>query len=36
MPFSAMWMDTEIAIVNEVSQRRINIIYYQLYVESNF
>ena len=34
MPFVATWMDLEIIILNEVSQRKANIIRYHLYVES--
>ena len=34
MPFAAMWMDVEIIILSEVSQRKANIIWYHLYVES--
>ena len=36
MPFAATWMDLEIIILNEVSQtqRKTNIIWYHLYVES--
>ena len=34
MPFSATWMDLQIIILSEVSQRKTNIIYH-LYVESN-
>ena len=34
MPFSATWMDLEIIIVSEVSQRKTNIIWYHLFVES--
>ena len=33
MPFAATWMDLEIITVSEVSQRKINIVYYHLYVE---
>ena len=33
MPFSATWMDLEIIILSEISQRKTNIIYH-LYVES--
>ena len=36
MPFAATWMDLEIIIRSEVSQRKTNIICYHLYVESNF
>ena len=34
MPFAATWMDLEIIILSEVSQRKTNIIWYHLYVES--
>ena len=34
MPFAATWMDLEIVILSEVSQRKANIIWYHLYVES--
>ena len=34
MPFVAAWIDPEIIILNEVSQRKTNIIW-DLYVESN-
>ena len=34
MPFVATWMQPEIIILSEVSQRKINIIRYHLYVES--
>ena len=33
MPFAATWLDIEIIILNEVSQTKTNIIWYQLYVE---
>ena len=33
MPFSATWMDLEIFILSEVTQRKTNIIWYHLYVE---
>ena len=34
MPFTTTWMDLEIIILSEVSQRKRNIIRYHLYVES--
>ena len=34
MPFAVIWMDLEIIILNEVSHRKTNIIWYHLYVES--
>ena len=34
MPFAAIWMDQEIIILNEVRQRKTNIIWHHLYVES--
>ena len=34
MPFTALWIDLEIVILSEVSQRKTNIIWYHLYVES--
>ena len=34
MPFAATWMDLEIIILSEVSQRKTNIIWHHLYVES--
>ena len=33
MPFAAIWMDLEIIILGEVSQRKTNIILHHLYVE---
>ena len=36
VPFAATWMDTEIIIISEVSQRKTNIIRYHLYVEFFF
>ena len=37
MPFAAMWMDLEIVILSEVSQKeKMNNICYHLYVESFF
>ena len=33
MPFAATWMDLEMIILSEISQRKTNIIYH-LYVES--
>ena len=35
MPFAAAWMDREIIILSEVSQRKTNIIWYHLYGGSN-
>ena len=35
MPFAATRMDLEIIILSEVRQRKTNIIWYYLYVESN-
>ena len=34
MPLIAIWVDIEIIILSEVSQRNLNIIWYHLYVES--
>ena len=34
MQFSATWIDLEIVIVSEVSQRKKNIVWHSLYVES--
>ena len=34
MPLAAKWMDLEIIILSEVSQRNTNIIWYHLYEES--
>ena len=34
MPFAAMWLDLEIIILNEVSQRKKNITWYHLHVDS--
>ena len=34
MPFTATWMGLEIVIPSEVSQRKINFVWYGLYVES--
>ena len=34
MPFAATWMDLQIIILNEVRQRKTNIMWYKLYVES--
>ena len=34
MPFAATWMDLESVIMSEVRQRKINIIWYHLYVVS--
>ena len=34
MPFAAIWMQLEILILNEIRKRKINTIWYHLYVES--
>ena len=34
MPFAATWMDLDIIILSEVSQRKTNTICYHLYVDS--
>ena len=34
MPFVTTWMDIEIIILSKISQRKTNIIWYHLYVES--
>ena len=34
IPFAATWMDLEIIVVSEVRQRKTNVIWYHLYVES--
>ena len=34
MPFAAAWMDLDIVILSEVRQRKTNIIWYCLHVES--
>ena len=34
MPFAETWVDLEIIILSEVSQRKTNIIWYHIYVES--
>ena len=34
MSLAATWVDREIIILSEVSQRKINIIHYHLYMES--
>ena len=36
MPFAATWMDLEIIILSEVSQRKTSIIWYYSFVEPNF
>ena len=33
-PFAATWMDLDIIILNEISQRKTNIICYHFYVKS--
>ena len=35
MPFAATWVDLEMLILSEVSQRRTSIIRYHIYMESN-
>ena len=35
MPFAAKWMDLGIIILSEISQTKINIMWYYIYVESN-
>ena len=34
LPFAALWMDLENIMLNEVSQRKTNTVWYYLYVES--
>ena len=34
LSFATTWMDVEITILSEISQRKTNIIWYHLYVES--
>ena len=34
MPFAAIWMELGIIILSEVRQKKINIIWYHLYMES--
>ena len=34
LPLATMWMDLEIIMLSEISQRKTNILYYYLYVES--
>ena len=36
MPFAVTWVNLEIIIPSEVSQRKTNIIWHHSYVESNF
>ena len=33
MPFAAVWMDTEIIVLHEVSQTQTNVIWYHLHIE---
>ena len=35
MPFAATWMDLEIIILSEVRQRKTNVIWYHIHMESN-
>jgi len=35
MPFAATWIDLKIIILSEVIQKKTNITYYHLYVDSN-
>ena len=34
LPFVATWMDLDGIMLSEISQRKINIVWYHLYVES--
>ena len=34
LPFAATWMDLEVIMLSEISQRKINTVWYHLYVES--
>ena len=36
MPFAVTWMDLETVILSEVSQRKTNVIWHHLYVESDY